>query len=118
MYSKQDMAGTYIAVHNNAFLSSQVTRIGGLEAVINSKKWSEVAQPFHFPDSFTSKSFTLRRMYSKLLFDFEQVYFHRNTGPLCAQPGEPLQSESWSASTLNIAKLMYSASPTTQRVGL
>lgn len=74
-------------------LYTQVTRLGGLEVVINGKRWSEVAQPFHFPDSFTSKSFTLRRMYSKLLFGFEQVYFHRNTGPLVSQPGESSKLE-------------------------
>eukprot|EP00884_Botryococcus_braunii_P012580 jgi/Botrbrau1/21322/Bobra.0184s0032.1 len=59
----------------------QVTNHGGLEAVVSGKKWTEVSQPFKFPPSFTSKSFTLRKMYSRLLHDFEQVYFFRNTGP-------------------------------------
>jgi hypothetical protein len=66
----------------------QVTHLGGLEAVITGKKWSDVSIPFQFPASFTSKSFTLRKMYSKLLFNFEQVYLHRNTGPMSAPPGQ------------------------------
>lgn len=66
----------------------QVTHLGGLEAVITGKKWSDVSVPFQFPASFTSKSFTLRKMYSKLLFNFEQVYLHRNTGPMSAPPGQ------------------------------
>ena len=45
------------------------------------KKWTEVSQPFQFPPSFTSKSFTLRKMYSRLLHDYEQVYFHRKPRP-------------------------------------
>lgn len=62
-------------------LEGQVTNHGGLESVVSGKKWTEVSQPFKFPPSFTSKSFTLRKMYSRLLHDFEQVYYHRNTGP-------------------------------------
>ena len=53
------------------------------------KKWTEVSQPFQFPPSFTSKSFTLRKMYSRLLHDYEQVYFHRNGGLPIPPPGEP-----------------------------
>ena len=65
----------------------QVTALGGLEAVIAAKKWTEVSQPFQFPQSFTSKSFTLRKMYSRLLHDYEQVYFHRNQGIPTLPPG-------------------------------
>ena len=54
------------------------------------KKWTEVSQPFQFPPSFTSKSFTLRKMYSRLLHDYEQVYFHRNRGQPVPPPGKPL----------------------------
>ncbi|BDA48008.1 probable AT-rich interactive domain-containing protein 2 at N-terminal half [Coccomyxa sp. Obi] len=68
-------------------LYKQVTSLGGLEAVITAKKWTEVSQPFQFPPSFTSKSFTLRKMYSRLLHDYEQVYFHHNTGPPTLPPG-------------------------------
>lgn len=52
------------------------------------KKWTEVSQPFQFPPSFTSKSFTLRKMYSRLLHDYEQVYYHRNRGQPIPPPGE------------------------------
>ena len=66
----------------------QVTALGGLEAVMANKKWTEVSQPFQFPPSFTSKSFTLRKMYSRLLHDYEQVYFHRSRGQPTPPPGE------------------------------
>ena len=67
---------------------TQVTALGGLEAVMAAKKWTEVSQPFQFPPSFTSKSFTLRKMYSRLLHDYEQVYFHRNSGLPIPPPGK------------------------------
>ncbi|KAL0030733.1 hypothetical protein WJX77_004142 [Trebouxia sp. C0004] len=87
-------------------LYKQVTHLGGLEAVITSKKWSDVSVPFQFPASFTSKSFTLRKMYSKLLFDFEQVYLHRNTGPMSAPPGmEPyIKAELGTVASSNMSK--------------
>lgn len=81
---------------SKASVCMQVTALGGLEAVITAKKWTEVSYPFQFPPSFTSKSFTLRKMYSRLLHDYEQVYFHRNTGPPTLPPGllhHPLFSE-------------------------
>ncbi len=55
--------------------------------MIGGKKWTEVSAPFLFPPSFTSKSFTLRKMYSRLLHDYEQVYFHHNAGPPTPPPG-------------------------------
>ncbi|DBB16619.1 TPA: hypothetical protein ACH3X3_014876 [Trebouxia sp. C0006] len=87
-------------------LYKQVTHLGGLEAVITGKKWSDVSVPFQFPASFTSKSFTLRKMYSKLLFNFEQVYLHRNTGPMSAPPGmEPyIKAELGTVSTSDMSK--------------
>ncbi len=63
----------------------QVTGLGGLEAVINAKKWSEVSLPFQFPSSFTSKSFTLRKMYSKLLLPLSRSTF-TGTQVRCACP--------------------------------
>ena len=62
-------------------LRLQVTAEGGLAQVVSHKKWPRVSAPFQFPTSFTSRSFTLRENYAKLLFDFEQVYFHQYTGP-------------------------------------
>ena len=55
--------------------------------MIGAKKWTEVSAPFQFPPSFTSKSFTLRKMYSRLLHDYEQVYLHANAGPPTLPPG-------------------------------
>lgn len=67
-------------------LYRRVTSLGGVQAVINEKKWNEVCSPFNFPTSFTSKSFTIRLMYTKLLHDYEQVYFFRNKGRVLAPP--------------------------------
>lgn len=78
------VAGQDLDLH---LMYRQVTAFGGLEAVISSKKWSEVAQPFNFPPSFTSRSFTMRKIYSQFLHHYEQVYYHRNTGPICPAPG-------------------------------
>jgi hypothetical protein len=72
---------------NSGACVGQVTALGGLEAVITAKKWTEVSQPFQFPPSFTSKSFTLRKMYSRLLHDYEQVYYHHNAGAPTLPPG-------------------------------
>ena len=66
----------------------QVTSMGGLESVIRHKKWPEVAAPFQFPPTFTSKSFTLRKFYTKLLHDYEQVYYFRHTGTAVPPPGQ------------------------------
>lgn len=41
--------------------------------VISEKKWSEVCDPFNFSKSFTSKSWTIRRLYCQLLWHYEQV---------------------------------------------
>ena len=61
-------------------LYARVTGLGGLEAVITTRAWSDVCEPFGFPPSFTSKSFTVRKLYSQHLHHFEQVYFHRRGG--------------------------------------
>ncbi|CAL5223241.1 g5721 [Coccomyxa viridis] len=78
------VSGRELDIH---LLYKQVTALGGLEAVMANKKWTEVSQPFQFPPSFTSKSFTLRKMYSRLLHDYEQVYFHRSRGQPTPPPG-------------------------------
>lgn len=67
-------------------LYCQVTTLGGVELVINMKKWNEVCIPFKFPPSFTSKAFTMRKIYVNLLYHYEQVYFYRNTGPVLPLP--------------------------------
>ncbi|XP_072976532.1 high mobility group B protein 9 [Typha angustifolia] len=60
----------------------EVTKRGGLEKVIEEKKWREVIAEFKFPPTTTSASFVLRRYYLSLLHHYEQVYFFRAQGPL------------------------------------
>ena len=64
----------------------QVTAEGGLAHVTQGKKWIEVAAAFQFPASCTSRSYTLKQCYSRLLYEFEQVYFHQYSGPLPVPP--------------------------------
>ena len=64
----------------------QVTEEGGLECVVQKKLWRKVCAPFQFPASATSRSFTMKQYYVKLLYDFEQVYFHHYSGPLPVPP--------------------------------
>ena len=54
--------------------------------MVSRKKWSTVAAPFNFPSSFTNMSFTLKQCYNKMLYDFEQVYFHQATGSRRSPP--------------------------------
>eukprot|EP00198_Chlamydomonas_reinhardtii_P004392 XP_001693728.1 HMGB protein [Chlamydomonas reinhardtii] len=53
-------------------LYKQVCEYGGVLQVISEKKWSEVCDPFNFSKSFTSKSWTIRRLYCQLLWHYEQ----------------------------------------------
>lgn len=48
--------------------------------VIKEKRLKEVANAFNLPVTCTSGSFTLRKIYIKLLHDFEQVYFFGTRG--------------------------------------
>lgn len=64
----------------------KVTELGGCERVISRKQWREAAEPFHYPPTITSVSFTLRKAYVMFLWDYEQVYFFRNTGPRVEPP--------------------------------
>lgn len=41
----------------------------------------EAGGDFNFPDTITSLSYQLRSIYQRLLWDYEQMYFWRNTGP-------------------------------------
>lgn len=71
------MAGKELDLH---MLYVQVTVRGGIEKVIKEKKWREVASVFNLPATCTSGSFTLRKIYVKLLHDYEQVYFFNARG--------------------------------------
>lgn len=63
-----------------------VTARGGMEEVVQRKAWKEISGVFNFPETITSSSYQLRKAYVNLLWDFEQVYFHRKTGPLVPPP--------------------------------
>ncbi len=67
----------------------QVSAAGGLEMVINHKLWQDVCKPFNFPATFTSRSFTMRRLYCQLLWHFEQLYMHGSSGPVLDSPFMP-----------------------------
>lgn len=57
--------------------------------VINHKLWQDVCRPFNFPATFTSRSFTMRRLYCQLLWHFEQLYMHGASGPVQDSPFMP-----------------------------
>ncbi|GAB4823476.1 hypothetical protein N2152v2_010522 [Parachlorella kessleri] len=63
-----------------------VTAKGGMEEVIQRKAWKEVSNEFNFPETITSASFQLRKAYVALLWDYEQVYYKRKTGPRVPPP--------------------------------
>eukprot|EP00798_Chlamydomonas_sp_ICE-L_P030284 gene30284-35272_t len=63
-----------------------VTGLGGLGPVISRKQWVMVCELINFSPSFTNKSFVTRRLYIAVLHHYEEVYFHRNQGPLVAPP--------------------------------
>ncbi|KAL3142965.1 hypothetical protein ABBQ38_003250 [Trebouxia sp. C0009 RCD-2024] len=67
-------------------LYKEVTEEGGLERVVDNKLWRKVCAPFQFPASYTSRSFSMKQHYVKLLYDFEQVYFHQYSGHLPVPP--------------------------------
>ncbi|MQL78331.1 hypothetical protein Taro_010747, partial [Colocasia esculenta] len=56
----------------------EVTSRGGLQKVVNERKWKEIIALFNFPSTITSASFVLRKYYISLLYHYEQVYFFRN----------------------------------------
>ncbi|KAK9868039.1 hypothetical protein WJX84_009244 [Apatococcus fuscideae] len=54
--------------------------------MIASKQWRDAAEPFHFPETITSVSYSLRKAYINHLWDYEQVYFFRRQGPRLVSP--------------------------------
>lgn len=53
---------------------------------ICSPQWVQVCEPFHFPSSFTNKSFVIKKLYVNALHHYEQVYFLRREGPVISPP--------------------------------
>ncbi|BDA51602.1 probable AT-rich interactive domain-containing protein 2 at N-terminal half [Coccomyxa sp. Obi] len=68
-------------------LYRNVTELGGCAQVIAKKQWRDAAESFKFPDTITSVSFTLRKAYTQLLWDLEQIYFFQASGPRVPPPG-------------------------------
>ncbi|XP_057453840.1 high mobility group B protein 10-like isoform X2 [Lotus japonicus] len=64
----------------------EVTSRGGLEKVLDDRKWKEVILAFKFRDTITSASFMVRRYYLSLLYHFEQVYYFRKQVPPSSTP--------------------------------
>jgi len=73
-------------------LYREVTARGGLERVINERKWKEITVVLNFPRTTTSASFVLRKYYSNLLHHYEQVHFFQVQGPLVPPPVPPPSS--------------------------
>lgn len=63
-------------------LYKEVTSLGGLQPVIARKQWVLVCDPFNFPQSFTNRSFVIKKLYITALHHYEQLYFHRRQGLL------------------------------------
>eukprot|EP00250_Pteridium_aquilinum_P011598 c20181_g1_i1 orf=316-3120(+) len=65
---------------------SQVTARGGLEQVIRAAQWKELSEVLDIPRHFPNVSFVLRKLYTSLLFHYEQVYYFRVEGQLQSPP--------------------------------
>ncbi|KAL9240113.1 hypothetical protein vseg_014370 [Gypsophila vaccaria] len=58
----------------------EVTSRGGVEKILNEKRWKEVTLTFNFPSTATNASFVLRKYYNSLLQTYEQIYYFRVQG--------------------------------------
>ncbi|KAH7424997.1 hypothetical protein KP509_11G036200 [Ceratopteris richardii] len=63
-----------------------VTARGGLEQVIRASQWLELAEVLDSPKDIQNVSFVLRKLYTTLLFHYEQVYYFRMEGLLQVPP--------------------------------
>ncbi|GAB2249592.1 hypothetical protein Droror1_Dr00012951 [Drosera rotundifolia] len=69
----------------------EVTTRGGIEKIMNDKRWKDVTATFNFPSTATNASFVLRKYYYSLLQHYEQIYFFKAQGWTHLPPGS-LQS--------------------------
>ncbi|KAK1271465.1 High mobility group B protein 15 [Acorus gramineus] len=53
----------------------EVTSRGGVDKIINDRRWKEVTAVFNFPSTATNASFVLRKYYFSLLHHYEKIYF-------------------------------------------
>ncbi|MCO5614306.1 hypothetical protein L7F22_068584 [Adiantum nelumboides] len=63
-----------------------VTARGGLEQVIRASQWKELLKVLDVPKNVHNPSFVLRKLYTNLLFHYEQVYYFRVEGQLRLPP--------------------------------
>ncbi|CAN8270138.1 unnamed protein product [Cochlearia groenlandica] len=67
------VGGSTLDLHR---LFIEVTSRGGIDRVIEDRKWKEVKDVFNFPATMTNSSFVLRKYYLKYLYQLEQVYYN------------------------------------------
>lgn len=79
------VGGSSLDLHR---LFLEVTSRGGIEKVIQDRRWKEVTAAFNFPTSITSASFVLRKNYLSSLYHFEQVYYFRKEEPSIPTAGQ------------------------------
>ncbi|KAL0865533.1 hypothetical protein Bca101_044651 [Brassica carinata] len=70
----------------------EVTSRGGINKIVNERRWKEVTATFVFPPTATNASFVLRKYYFSLLKNYEQLYFFRSYGQ--TPPPESLHNPS------------------------
>ncbi|KAL2920775.1 High mobility group B protein 10, partial [Bienertia sinuspersici] len=75
------LGGTTLDLHR---LFVEVTSRGGLDQVINDRKWDEVVSVFRSGITSFKRSFLLRKFYLSLLYHFEQAYFLKKKAPAAA----------------------------------
>ncbi|CAL1410854.1 unnamed protein product [Linum trigynum] len=72
----------------------EVTQRGGIQKILDEKRWKEVTATFNFPSTATNASFVLRKYYMSLLQHYEQLYFFRAQGWNVAASAASLQNPS------------------------
>ncbi|KAF6265476.1 hypothetical protein COO60DRAFT_957936 [Scenedesmus sp. NREL 46B-D3] len=82
-YRVPTVAGKDLSLHA---LYRQVTGFGGVMAVAADNKWSEIIASFSFQAKVNLSA--IKRIYSSLLWHFEQVYLHNASGQQLQEPPE------------------------------
>ncbi|XP_010484352.1 PREDICTED: high mobility group B protein 15 isoform X1 [Camelina sativa] len=69
----------------------EVTSRGGINKILNERRWKEVTATFVFPPTATNASYVLRKYYFSLLSNYEQIYYFRTNGQV---PPDSMQTPS------------------------
>ncbi|KAH7442228.1 hypothetical protein KP509_03G077600 [Ceratopteris richardii] len=77
------VGGVEVDLHR---LYNEVTNLGGLELVINHRKWEDIAQALGCFSNLVNASPVLEQTYINTLHHYEQVYFRRAIGRLVSPP--------------------------------